>query len=214
MKSRTFASDRYIGARFRVFCDSRAFFFSSCGLKACRRSTHTSRALLQSILRNDAPSDVPMRLPTRPRQRSSGSKNDRASWFRPLPVIVALLAYRFRTAFVSHYSSSRTPGSSGYATPLAYWMSSAVIARVWGCSRWKKHCTGAPPNLKMGWTSGVLGPVLRIGMSVIAGKVGRTMSNLPARLCMSVRRPARETLRILMGVLGLGGFKCSPMSNI
>ena len=50
-------------------------------------------------------------------------------------------------------------------------------------------------------------------MSVIAGQVGRMGPNLPARLRMSVRRPAQETLRTLMGVVGLGGFRCSPMSD-
>ena len=30
---------------------------------------------------------------------------------------------------------------------------------------------------------------------------------------MRVRRPARVILRILIGVVGLGGFMCSPMSN-
>ena len=30
---------------------------------------------------------------------------------------------------------------------------------------------------------------------------------------MSVRRPARVILRILKGVVGLGGFMCSSMSN-
>ena len=65
----------------------------------------------------------------------------------------------------------------------------------------------------MGWTSGIPGLVLRMGMSVIAVQVGKTGWNLPARLRMSVRRPVRGTLRILMGVVGLGGFRCSPLSN-
>ena len=74
-------------------------------------------------------------------------------------------------------------------------------------------CVGAPPILKMGWTSSIPGLVTRMGMSVIAGQVGRMGPNLPVHLHMSVQHPAWETLWILIGVVGLGGFRCSPMSN-
>jgi hypothetical protein len=78
--------------------------------------------------------------------------------------------------------------------------------------RFVRLCARVLPILKMGRTSSIPGPVLRMGMSAIAGRVGRAGSYLPARLRMIVRRPARKTRRILMGVVGLGGFRYSPMS--